>query len=65
MITGFPSNIHQLGVVCMCYAIFSKQLSVFMNNINIHVLLRLLVIAGFQYGLAGLGITLMCIFIKA
>ena len=50
------------GIVYMCYAMFSKELSLFMKNVDIHVLLRLLVVAGFQYGLAGLGITIVCIF---
>ncbi len=49
------------GIVYMCYAMFSKELSLFMKNVDIHVLLRLLVVAGFQYGLAGLGITIVCI----
>ncbi len=49
------------GVVFMCYAMFSKELSAFMKNMDIPVLVRLLAVAGFQYGLAGLGITIVCI----
>lgn len=50
------------GIVYMCYAMFSKDLSVFMKDMDIHVLLRLIVVAGLQYGLAGLGITIVCVF---
>lgn len=49
------------GVVFMCYAMFSKELSAFMKNMDIPVLVRLMAVAGFQYGLAGLGITIVCI----
>ena len=52
------------GVVFMCYAMFSKELSMFIKNDDIHVLLRLLVVSSFQYGLAGLGITIVCKFRK-
>lgn len=52
------------GLVFVSYSMFSKELSIFAKNDDIHILLRLLAIAGLQYGLAGLGITIVCIYRK-
>ena len=51
-------------VVFMCYAMFSKELMAIVKNDDIPVLLRVLLNAAVQFGVAGLGITVVCIFRK-
>lgn len=43
---------------------FQKQFVTFMKNENIHILLRIMVIAFMQFGLAGLGVTIVSVFRK-
>ncbi len=50
--------------VFMLFAIFGEQISSFIEDSNIHILPRVLVSATFEYGLAGLGITIVCILRK-
>lgn len=52
-----------LGVY-LFYAITGKQLINFISNKNISVVPRLLLNAGVQFGVAGLGITIVCILRK-
>ncbi len=52
-----------LGVF-LFYAATGKQLMSFVANSNISVIPRLLLNAGVQFGVAGLGITIVCIFAK-
>lgn len=52
-----------LGVF-LFYAVSGKQLMSFVANSNISVVPRLLLNAGVQFGLAGLGITIVCILRK-
>lgn len=52
-----------LGVF-LFYAATGKQLMSFVANINISVVPRLLLNAGVQFGVAGLGITIVCILRK-
>ena len=46
------------------YAIYAKQINSFISNENINVVLRLLLNAGIQFGVAGLGIVSVMIFRK-
>ena len=52
-----------LGVF-LCYAVLGNQLMSFVANDNISVVPRLLLNAGVQFGVAGLGITIVCILRK-
>lgn len=52
-----------LGVF-FCYALKGNQLRDFVTNREISVILRLLVNAGVQFGIAGLGVTIVCILRK-
>ena len=52
-----------LGVF-LFYGATGKQLMNFVTNSNISVVLRLLLNAGVQFGVAGLGITIVCILRK-
>lgn len=52
-----------LGVF-LFYTVTGKQLMSFVANSNISVIPRLLLNAGVQFGIAGLGITIVCIFRK-
>lgn len=52
-----------LGVF-LCYAATGDQLMNFAKNSNISVIPRLLLSAGVQFGVAGLGITIVCILRK-
>lgn len=52
-----------LGVF-LFYAITGKQLMSFIANSNISIVPRLLLNAGIQFGVAGLGITIVCILRK-
>ena len=47
--------------VFIVYATMGKQLTAFVKNENISVLSRLLVSAAVQFGIAGLGISVVCI----
>ena len=49
------------GAVFCGYAMFSKPLNDYIRNSDISVMPRLLVNAAFQFGLAGLGISLVCL----
>ena len=50
--------------VFIVYSIIGSQLMNFVKNSNISVIPRLLLNAGIQFGVAGLGITIVCIFRK-
>lgn len=50
--------------VFFCYALKDNQLRDFVTDTEISVVLRLLVNAGIQFGIAGLGITIVCIWRK-
>ena len=52
-----------LGVF-LFYTVTGKQLMSFVANSSISVIPRLLLNAGVQFGIAGLGITIVCIFVK-
>ena len=52
-----------LGVF-LFYAVMGNQLTNFVKNSNISVIPRLLLNAGVQFGIAGLGITIVCILRK-
>ena len=52
-----------LGIFLL-YASTGKQLMSFVTNSNISVILRLLLNASIQFGIAGLGITIVCILRK-
>lgn len=53
------------SVLVLCvYLVFNNQLMDIGNNYSLPVLLRLLLFASFQYGLAGLGITIISIIRK-
>ena len=52
-----------LGVF-LFYTVTGKQLMSFVANSSISVIPRLLLNAGVQFGIAGLGITIVCIFRK-
>ncbi|HPU42388.1 MAG TPA: hypothetical protein PKY26_08315, partial [Acetivibrio clariflavus] len=43
------------------YSVFSQQFMSFVKNDNVPILLRLTVIAALQFGVAGLGITAVCL----
>jgi len=49
-----------LGIF-LCYMIIGNQLMSFVTNSDISIIPRLLLSAGIQYGIAGLGITIVCI----
>ena len=51
-------------VILGLYMLLRNKISLFTDNRNIHVLLRTLVAALFQFGLAGLGITIVAIIRK-
>lgn len=50
--------------VFFCYALKDNQLRDFVTNTEVSVIPRLLVNAGVQFGIAGLGITVVCILRK-
>lgn len=50
--------------VFACYAMYGSQLSAFVKDENQFVTLRLLVIAGLQFGIAGLGSCIVCLIRK-
>jgi len=52
-----------LGVF-LCYAAMGNQFKSYVTNSNISVIPRLLLNAGIQYGVAGLGVTIVCILRK-
>ncbi|HBF7898341.1 hypothetical protein KLL36_07820 [Clostridioides difficile] len=52
-----------LGVF-LCYVAFGNQLMSFVANSDVPVTLRLLLNASVQFGVAGLGITIVCILRK-
>lgn len=52
------------GVVFILFLIFQNSFNAFMAKGEVHVLLRLLVAAIVQFGIAGLGITIVCIMRK-
>lgn len=52
-----------LGIF-LCYASMGNQLTRFVTNNSISVIPRLLLNAGVQFGIAGLGITIVCILRK-
>lgn len=51
-------------LVLMIYMVFQDQISAFAKNPEIHVLLRTLVMASIQFGVAGLGMTVVMIIRK-
>lgn len=51
-------------VVFFCYALKGNQLRDFVTNDEVSIIPRLLVNAGVQFGIAGLGITIVCILRK-
>lgn len=52
-----------LGIF-LCYAAFGRQLTDIVTNSDISIFLRLLLNAGIQFGIAGLGVTIVCILRK-
>lgn len=51
-------------VVFLCYAVMGNQLMNFVANSDISIVPRLLLNAGIQFGIAGLGISIVCILRK-
>lgn len=52
------------GIVFGIFTVFQKDITTFIKNNNIHILVRTLISALFQFGLAGLGITIVSVFRK-
>ena len=50
--------------VFLLYAVLGKQIENFVTDNRISVILRLLLTAAVQFGIAGLGVTIVCIFRK-
>ncbi len=46
------------------YMLFAEQLMAYIKDVVNPVLLRLILVAGVQFGIAGLGITLVCLYRK-